>query len=76
MLLKVFFYFSHVVFAPSITDSYSGAAFSGLTDILATIQTTTDANTADKLWRAFSEHLAAVTHFINAAGDVLSDNLW
>ena len=73
---NIFYCFSHVVFAPSSTDSYSGVAFSGLTDVLNAIQTTTDEKTLDQLWRTFSEHLAAVTHFIYAAGDVLSDNLW
>jgi len=65
--------YSHVVFAPSAKDSYTGTAFSGLTDLLTDMKTHPD---DDALWRAFDEHLAAVTHLVSTAGKGLTLDLW
>ncbi|KAK7082545.1 N-acetylated-alpha-linked acidic dipeptidase 2 [Halocaridina rubra] len=67
--------YNHVVTAPSKKDAYSGTAFAGLTDTLVAI-TEASEDQLDDLWRTFSHHLAAVTHFLNTAAKVLTDDLW
>ncbi|KAK4318413.1 hypothetical protein Pmani_010582 [Petrolisthes manimaculis] len=66
---------NHVVTAPSKYDGYSGMPFPGLVDTLIAIKEAS-AESHKELWRIFSHHLAAVTHFVNTAGKVLSDDLW
>ncbi|XP_047497412.1 N-acetylated-alpha-linked acidic dipeptidase 2-like isoform X1 [Penaeus chinensis] len=67
--------YNHVVMAPSISDSYSGTAFSGLSDALDGIQDL-DPVQQEERWATFAQHLAAVTHYISTAAKVLSDDLW
>lgn len=67
--------FNHVLTAPSKSDAYGGTTFAGLVDTLAAIQEASQSETKD-LWRVFKHHLAAVTHLINTAAKVLSDDLW
>ncbi|XP_069168816.1 putative N-acetylated-alpha-linked acidic dipeptidase [Procambarus clarkii] len=66
---------NHVVTAPSKNDAYSGTAFAGLVDTLADIEEAAEED-RPHLWRTFAEHLAAVTHLIETAAKVLSDDLW
>ncbi|XP_066938487.1 putative N-acetylated-alpha-linked acidic dipeptidase isoform X1 [Macrobrachium rosenbergii] len=67
--------YNHVVMAPSQKDAYSGTAFAGLKDTLVAI-TETSEDKRDGLWRTFAHHLAAVTHLLNTAAKVLTDDLW
>ena len=66
---------SHVITAPSKNNAYGGTAFAGLVDTLTAIEKVSE-NDKEPLWRTFAHHLAAVTHFINTAAKVLSDDLW
>lgn len=66
---------SHVVMAPSVSDSYSGTAFSGLSDALDGILDL-EPSQQEERWVHFAQHLAAITHYINTAAKVLSDDLW
>lgn len=67
--------FSHVVTAPSKTNAYGGTAFPGLVDTLNEIKATPETGRKD-LWRVFTHHLAAVTHLLNTAAKVLTNDLW
>lgn len=64
-----------MVTAPSKYDGYSAIPFTGLIDTLTAIKRA-PAGSHKELWRTFSHHLAAVTHLVNTAGKVLSDDLW
>ncbi|ROT78135.1 hypothetical protein C7M84_003149 [Penaeus vannamei] len=67
--------YNHVILAPSTSNSYSGTAFSGLTDPLDGIQDL-DPIQQEARWTQFSQNLATITHFISTASKVLSDDLW
>ncbi|XP_042894430.1 putative N-acetylated-alpha-linked acidic dipeptidase isoform X2 [Penaeus japonicus] len=67
--------YNHVVMAPSVSDSYSGTAFSGLSDALDGILDL-EPSQQEERWVHFAQHLAAITHYINTAAKVLSDDLW
>ncbi|XP_042870253.1 N-acetylated-alpha-linked acidic dipeptidase 2-like [Penaeus japonicus] len=67
--------YNHVVTAPSKDDAYSGTAFAGLSDTLFDIQNA-PSDLHDDLWMTFSRHLAAVTHALNTASKVLTNELW
>ncbi|XP_045102094.1 putative N-acetylated-alpha-linked acidic dipeptidase isoform X2 [Portunus trituberculatus] len=67
--------YNHVITAPSKNNAYGGTAFAGLVDTLTEIEEASE-NDKKSLWRTFAQHLAAVTHFINTAAKVLSDDLW
>lgn len=67
--------YNHIVTAPSKNDAYSGTAFAGLSDTLFALQETPDDLRPD-LWVTFSRHLAAVTHALETASKVLTDDLW
>lgn len=64
-----------MVTAPSKNDAYGGTAFAGLVDTLHAIISSSEADRKD-LWRVFAHHLAAVTHLLNTAAKVLTDDLW
>ncbi|KAG0725840.1 N-acetylated-alpha-linked acidic dipeptidase 2 [Chionoecetes opilio] len=66
---------NHVITAPSKTDAYGATAFAGLVDTLFAIEEASENDKKD-LWRIFAHHLAAVTHLLNTAAKVLSDDLW
>lgn len=68
-------HYNHVVMAPSISDTYSSSAFSGLTDILNGI-TELSPEEQERRWETFSQHLSAVTHFVHTSAKVMSDTLW
>lgn len=67
--------YNHVITAPSKNDAYSGTAFAGLIDTLSAIEEAQEEHRND-LWRTFAHHLAAVTHLLNIAAKVLTDDLW
>ncbi|XP_047486608.1 putative N-acetylated-alpha-linked acidic dipeptidase [Penaeus chinensis] len=67
--------YNHVVTAPSKNDAYSGTAFAGLSDTLCSLQEAPD-DLRPNLWVTFSQHLAAVTHVLETASRVLTDDLW
>lgn len=67
--------YNHVITAPSKNDAYGGTAFAGLTDTLNEIQGAPETDRKE-LWRVFAHHLAAVTHLLNTAAKVLTDELW
>lgn len=64
-----------MVTAPSKSDAYGGTAFAGLVDTLNAIKRATETD-RQNLWRVFAHHLAAVTHHLNTAAKVLTDDLW
>lgn len=64
-----------MITAPSLGNSYGGTTFAGLVDTLTAIKEASESDAKD-LWRIFAHHLAAVTHLINTAAKVLSDDLW
>lgn len=64
-----------MITAPSKYNAYGGTAFAGLTDTLDEIQGAPETDRKE-LWRVFAHHLAAVTHHLNTAAKVLTDDLW
>ena len=63
------FIFRHVVFAPSSKDSYAGAAFPGLVDLLFEINMAKDPRNR---WEQVREHLAEVIYMIKAATAIMA----
>ena len=47
---------SHIVFAPSSSDSYSSSSFSGLTDLLEAVGDQTEAQRPTE-WAQIKQHL-------------------
>lgn len=74
-LTDITFISSHVVISPSASDSYSSMAFAGLTDALAGIDDLPPEE-QEQHWTQFSYHLGAVTHYLSAASNVLTNRLW
>ena len=66
---------SHIVFAPSSSDSYSSSSFSGLTDLLETVGNQTAVQKPTE-WAQIKQHLSVIAFFIETAGRSLSDYLW
>ena len=64
-----YFFFRHVVFAPSAHDSYAGSSFPGLIDALFDIEKATT-DRAER-WDLVHQQLAINTYFIEAATNVL-----
>ncbi|CAL4210621.1 unnamed protein product, partial [Meganyctiphanes norvegica] len=67
--------YNHILTAPSATDAYAGTAFAGLTDTLVAITESGDEELS-QLWRTFRHHLSVVTHYLDTAAKVLTDDLW
>ncbi|KAK7025599.1 Glutamate carboxypeptidase 2 [Halocaridina rubra] len=67
--------YNHVINAPSQRNKYAATSFAGLSDTLAAISET-PCDQQGRLWEIFKEHLAAITHLVDTAGKVLSNDLW
>lgn len=65
---------SHIVFAPSSSNSYTSSSFSGLTDLLEAVGNHTEAERPTE-WAQIKQHLSVIAFFIEAAGRSLSDYL-
>ena len=65
---------SHVVFAPSSSDSYSSGSFTGLTDLLETVGNQTEAQMPAE-WAKIKQHLSVIAFLIDAAGKSLLEFL-
>ena len=74
-IINNYFMRSHIVFAPSSSDSYSSSSFSGLTDLLEAVGDQTEAQRPTE-WAQIKQHLSVIAFFIEAAGRSLSDYLW
>lgn len=64
-----------MITAPSESDAYGGTSFAGLVDTLDAIERASEEDKKD-LWRVFAHHLSVVTHLLNTAAKVLTDDLW
>jgi Transferrin receptor-like dimerisation domain len=62
-----------VVFSPSSSNTYASSTFSGLTDLLETLGSQSEAEQPVK-WAQVKQHLSVVTFLIEAAAKSLSDN--
>ena len=54
--INIYFMPSHIVFAPSLSDSYSSSSFSGLTDLLEAVGDQTEAQRPTE-WAQIKQHL-------------------
>ena len=61
--------FRHVLFAPSLHNSYAGASFPGLEDLLYSLPAN-EPVPGDHA-KEIEEHLAMLTYYIKRAGDLL-----
>ena len=69
----IIFTYSHIVFAPSTSNSYASSSFSGLTDLLEAVgDQTEEENESD--WALIKEHLSVISFMIDEAGKSLSDD--
>ena len=67
----MFFFFSHVLFAPSAHNAYAGSSFPGLVDALYSVQYLNE-----KDWELVKKELSVATFYIQSATNVmLSDSL-
>jgi len=64
--------YRHVLFAPSVFDTYSSASFPGLVDLMWRIE---DAHGDDKIkrWEQVKRHLATVIYTFHSAISVIRD---
>ena len=58
-----------MIFAPSSSNGYAGAYFSGIYDLILAV----DKGVSD--WEAVKEHISHVVFFINSAADILKPDL-
>lgn len=65
----VFFSNRHLIYAPSTHDTYAGATFPGLVDLMYGIE---EAEDADERWNEVKKHFAALIFVIESATSVLS----
>ena len=66
---------SHIVFAPSSSNGYSGKSFSALVDLLEFVGNQTEAQNPVE-WARNKEHLSVIAFRIQAAAKSLSDDLY
>lgn len=64
---------SHLVFAPSLSDGYSGSSFAGLTDLLEAVGNQTEQDRPTE-WAQIKQHLSVLAFYIEAAGRSLSSD--
>ena len=69
--MLLFFFYSHVLFAPSAHNAYAGSSFPGLVDALYSVQ-----YLDDKDWELVKKELSVATFYIQSATNVmLSESL-